>query len=393
MDRQDPPRLALVLGSGGVRSVAALGIAQRLAQEGIRPGLVTGCSSGALFGATIAMGLEGTEALRLATHLWSQELTEQRRWRAYAQMILPRLAGFGDGFAMRDDGLITQRIAYAFGNTRLEQLATPLRVAATNAATGCPVVLTRGSLADALRASMAVPIIFPAVDIDGRAPGRRRAVRPAAHQAPRPTPAWCSTLGFHGADAPPRRPAVKRLVAQTSTTLINNLMQCAHCRGSARRRPAGWYDVELGAGPAHRRPVGHPRPCRTLFEAGPPRRCRPSCPGSSRRSRVASRFPRMGRRPASQCVSPPPTGGLSARHHIEQSNHANHNHDLPHHQHRQIRPQCIAAVQAHPLGHRPRCHPRTRPSTFSRRFPAGWPVACEQSPRLSSRSAERACAC
>lgn len=241
MDRQDPPRLALVLGSGGVRSVAALGIAQRLAQEGIRPGLVTGCSSGALFGATIAMGLEGTEALRLATHLWSQELTEQRRWRAYAQMILPRLAGFGDGFAMRDDGLITQRIAYAFGNTRLEQLATPLRVAATNAATGCPVVLTRGSLADALRASMAVPIIFPSVEIDGQrlVDGVLSDPLPigAAHDA-----GVVLTLGFQG-QMPRRVDRLSRLVAQTSTTLINNLMNAR----TAAARAAGQQviDIEL----------------------------------------------------------------------------------------------------------------------------------------------------
>ncbi len=52
------PRLALVLGSGGVRSIAAVGIADRLAREGIHPDLIVGCSSGALFGATIACGTE-----------------------------------------------------------------------------------------------------------------------------------------------------------------------------------------------------------------------------------------------------------------------------------------------------------------------------------------------
>ena len=52
-----PPRLALVLGSGGVRSIAAVGIAKVLAAEGLRPDLIVGCSSGALFGATIAMGM------------------------------------------------------------------------------------------------------------------------------------------------------------------------------------------------------------------------------------------------------------------------------------------------------------------------------------------------
>ena len=44
--RPRPPRLALVLGSGGVRSIAAVGIADVLAREGVAPDLV-GCSSGA----------------------------------------------------------------------------------------------------------------------------------------------------------------------------------------------------------------------------------------------------------------------------------------------------------------------------------------------------------
>ena len=48
-------RMALVLGSGGVRSIAALGIAEVLVAEGIRPDLIVGCSSGALIGATIAL--------------------------------------------------------------------------------------------------------------------------------------------------------------------------------------------------------------------------------------------------------------------------------------------------------------------------------------------------
>ena len=65
------PRLALVLGSGGVRSVAAIGIAECLAREGIRPDLVVGCSSGALFGATLRCGWQRRRAC-VATTLWSR---------------------------------------------------------------------------------------------------------------------------------------------------------------------------------------------------------------------------------------------------------------------------------------------------------------------------------
>ncbi|MDI1338464.1 patatin-like phospholipase family protein [Polaromonas sp.] len=235
-------RLALVLGSGGVRSIAALGIAQRLAQEGLRPDLIAGCSSGALFGAQIAMGLQGDQALRAATSLWSAELTQQRRWRAYVQILAPRLAGFGTGFALRDDRLIAERIARAFGDAQLERLETPLRVSATDAASGRPVVLTHGSVVDALRASMAVPVIFPSVEIAGR-----RLVDGVLSD---PLPFSAATdaqvvvaLGFNGA-MPRRVDRLSRLVAQTSTTLINNLMQAR--MDAARAAGQAVIGLELG---------------------------------------------------------------------------------------------------------------------------------------------------
>lgn len=168
IESSSPPRLALVLGSGGVRSIAALGIAEVLAAEGLRPDLIVGCSSGALFGATIASGMTGRQALDAATSLWSAELTEQRRWRAYAQLLAPKLFGFDAGFALRDDRRIAQRIRRAFGDWQLEDLPIPLRIVATEASTGARVVLRRGPLAQALRASVAVPLVFPSVEVDGR---------------------------------------------------------------------------------------------------------------------------------------------------------------------------------------------------------------------------------
>ena len=83
------PRLAFVLGSGGVRSIAAVGIAEVLAREGVRPDLVVGCSSGALFGATIALRMTPKEALQTATHLVPQALTCRHRWRGWRDRKRP----------------------------------------------------------------------------------------------------------------------------------------------------------------------------------------------------------------------------------------------------------------------------------------------------------------
>jgi NTE family protein len=217
------PRIALVLGSGGVRSAAAIGIAEVLNSAALIPELVVGCSSGALFGALVAMQMPPEQALKLAVGLWSQDLTTQRRWRAYFELLMPRLAGFDAGFGLRDSTLIATRITQAFGVRRIEGLPTRLRVVATDASSGQRVVLDSGSLVDALRASMAVPFIFPAVEVGGR-----RLIDGVISD---PLPASAAseadvviTLGFEG--AMPRsvdRPS--RLIGQVSTALMNNLMQ------------------------------------------------------------------------------------------------------------------------------------------------------------------------
>jgi len=64
--RPRPPRLALVLGGCGVRSIAAVGIADVLAHEGVAPDLVVGCSSGALVGATVALRISPEQARPVA---------------------------------------------------------------------------------------------------------------------------------------------------------------------------------------------------------------------------------------------------------------------------------------------------------------------------------------
>jgi NTE family protein len=261
-DTTGQPRMALVLGSGGVRSIAALGIAEVLAMEGIRPDLIVGCSSGALFGATLALGLSSREALDTATSLWSADLTQQHRWRAYAQLLAPKWFGFDAGFALRDDQRIEQRIRRVFGARRLEDLPTPLRVVATEAASGERVVLRHGALVQALRASIALPLIFPSIEVDGRrlVDGVVSDPLPVAVAS---DAAVVLTLGFRGA-MPRRIDRASRLVAQASTALINNLQQARV--DAARSAGQRVLEIELGLD----RHVGlwETRAMPYLFEAG-----------------------------------------------------------------------------------------------------------------------------
>ena len=80
-------------------------------------------------------------------------MTRKRRWTAVPQMIWPRLGRFGADFALRHDHLVVDRRQRAFGDLRLGDLPVPLRVTATDAATGEGVVLRQGRLVDVLRAS------------------------------------------------------------------------------------------------------------------------------------------------------------------------------------------------------------------------------------------------
>ncbi len=229
MHRLPPPqrssqhRFAIVLGSGGVRSIAALGMVEVLTREGLRPDLVVGCSAGAMFGALIAAGHDAEEAVRIATTLWSAEVTRKRRWRALAQMLWPRLGRFDADFALRDDGLVMQRLEQAFGNVRIESLPLALRVTTTDAATGERVVLRSGSLVQALRASIALPFMFAPVHIDGRRLIDGFVADPLPVSAAADARAVLA-LGFES-PMPRRVDGPSRLLAQVTSALTNNLMQ------------------------------------------------------------------------------------------------------------------------------------------------------------------------
>jgi NTE family protein len=214
--------LAIVLGSGGVRSIAALGVAEVLLREGIRPDLFVGCSAGAIFGATLAMGHGTHRSQVLATQLWTAEITRQHRWNAIPKMVWPRLGRFDADFSLRGDRLIMARLYEAFGDMQLQDLQTPLRVTATDAASGQLVVLRRGRVVEAIRASIAMPFMFAPRTIEGR--------RLIDGFVSDPLPVSAATdahtvlaMGFD-APMPQQVNGPSRLLAQVTSAMTNNLM-------------------------------------------------------------------------------------------------------------------------------------------------------------------------
>lgn len=245
------PRITLVLGSGGVKSIAGLGALQVMEDHGLLPDAVVGCSAGALFGALVAVGHNAQQAMVLARTLWSRAVTSQRRPRALLELALPRLAGFDDRFALRDDRLIRQQLQAAFGDLQIQDLRLPLQVQACDAETGASVVLRHGPLAEALRASIALPFLFAPQRIGGRLLADGSLCDPLPLGLAPPDHVQVA-LGFR-APFPQRASSASRLATRTTAALSNNLLDARTAAADSSRlvlmlpdlpRRIGLFDTE-----------------------------------------------------------------------------------------------------------------------------------------------------
>ena len=148
------PTVGLVLGSGAARGFAHIGVIHALRAHGIVPDIVVGTSMGALVGGCYANGqLEQLE-------LWARTLT-LRRILGYLDV---RIGSSG----LIGGGRLARRLEQAIGNTSIEDLPVRFAAIATEVGTGHEIWLTRGTLSLALRASYALPGIFPPVRLGGR---------------------------------------------------------------------------------------------------------------------------------------------------------------------------------------------------------------------------------
>ena len=144
------PRLALVLGSGGPRGFAHIGVIKVLEENGIRPDLVIGSSVGAMVGALYAAGTPAARLERLA-----QELDLKRffiEWR-----VLQGHPASGEA--------VQSYVNRHVGGKTIEQLGVAFAAAATRASDRKLTLFNRGDTGLAVRASSASPGQFEAVAI------------------------------------------------------------------------------------------------------------------------------------------------------------------------------------------------------------------------------------
>jgi len=164
-----PARRTWVLGGGGARGAAQVGVLQALFEAGVEPpSAVVGVSVGALNGSAIAAypSLAGVMMLR---ELWMSRQAMDV-FRAHPLGVILSGLRRGQVSALPQDNVrrLVERAQTLTGITTFEQMRIPLAVVATDLNSGRPAVFRAGRLTPALLASTAIPGVFPSVRIDGR---------------------------------------------------------------------------------------------------------------------------------------------------------------------------------------------------------------------------------
>lgn len=144
-------KLGFALSGGGARGFAHLGILQYLEENGIRPGIISGVSAGAIVGAFIASG-------RLPREIF--EILARGGFMKYTKIQLPT-----DGL-LRFDGL-DKIFRKEIPVENIEDLKMPFFVTAANLSTGKIEYFDRGPIHKIVLASSAIPILFSPVEING----------------------------------------------------------------------------------------------------------------------------------------------------------------------------------------------------------------------------------
>ena len=168
MARNTKPRIALVIGSGSVKCAAALGLMKVLAREDIEVDMVVGCSGGSIYASLIALGWPVEKAIESTLRMWTHEVTSKRSVKAMLQLVLPWIFKFDETFGLIDATLINRRLRAGFDSATFAQTRIPLYVTATDLYNGEQVVMSEGSVAEAVRASISIPYIFPPHILNGR---------------------------------------------------------------------------------------------------------------------------------------------------------------------------------------------------------------------------------
>ena len=154
MSQHTKPSVALVLGSGGARGLAHIGAIEALLERGYRITSVSGCSMGSIIAGMFCAGkLEEAKA-------WFKSIDRQRIF---------QLTDFSiTGNSLVKGRRIIQALQEIVPDCPIESLPVPLTLVASDLLTTDEIVFRTGSLFEAIRASISLPLFFQPVQWKGR---------------------------------------------------------------------------------------------------------------------------------------------------------------------------------------------------------------------------------
>lgn len=145
-------KTGLALGGGAVLGAVHVGVLKALEEKNIKVDCLSGTSIGSFVGALYAFGVDVDEI---------EKLTRDLRWLDISEISLSK-------FGLMSNEKFGELLVEKIGDKNIEDAKIPMRIIATDIATGEKVILEKGNLADAVRASACLPGIFKPVEIDGR---------------------------------------------------------------------------------------------------------------------------------------------------------------------------------------------------------------------------------
>jgi len=159
-------RIALVIGSGGIKCTAAIGLWRVLEKENIAIDSLVGCSGGSMYAAMIAKQASVDEMERLSVAMWTSDIMQG--YTANLKASKDGTLRFNERSGLVDDSVLNQNLERVFGKISFSDLYLPLKIVATDMFNGEKVILSEGNIFEAIRASVAIPIIFPPLEVEGR---------------------------------------------------------------------------------------------------------------------------------------------------------------------------------------------------------------------------------
>lgn len=144
-------KLGIAFGGGGIRGMAHIGLIEELDKHGIRADMVAGTSIGSLFAALYACEYRGKFLAQMMENINLKQMLD----------ISPSINGLMSGKNYAEFARLMTK------SRNIEDLATPLRIIATNLDTGDMMAFDNGPIWRAIHASSAIPGVFAPVEYHG----------------------------------------------------------------------------------------------------------------------------------------------------------------------------------------------------------------------------------